>query len=379
MKMRSSLCVALAVVIGAASGCADDNCSKTLTCDVGDDDGGGAAGAGTATGTGGVQSSSSTAGGQGGATSTGVGGGQGGEAPAVPTSCQPDITCGGTSCCAQVSFPGGSFELGRSEDNGAPDYFPSGSANELPEHSATVAAFSLDRFEVTVGRFRQFVASYDGTPPPAGRGAVSGQPQTGWQSEWNAELPLTRAQLEQALDCNLVGSNTATWTDLPEGNESRPINCVHWYIAYAFCIWDGGRLPTEAEWEYAASGTSDRLYPWGVPAPAATRSSYDCFNENDGCDVTDVVDVFALPLGETPDGLANMAGNVSEWVRDHYTASFYNSGPCVNCVNLASVPQRVRRGGSFAGGSGDLRTTSRGGGSTAPYTAEDTGFRCARD
>ncbi|WP_437616378.1 SUMF1/EgtB/PvdO family nonheme iron enzyme [Sorangium sp. So ce834] len=82
---------------------------------------------------------------------------------------------------------------------------------------------------------------------PTGAGKHPSDPRTGWDPAWNDAL--TKA-LPVAMACN--GSSHKTWTDTPGANENAPINCVYWVVALAFCAWDGGRLPTEAEWQYAA-------------------------------------------------------------------------------------------------------------------------------
>src|SRR6201999_4137350 len=84
-----------------------------------------------------------------------------------------------------------------------------------------------------------------------------------------------------AWDTNLTCDPTAsTWTG---GDDSRPMNCVTWFESYAFCIWDGGFLPSEAEWEYASSGGKDyRLYPWGNTDPGL-QNQYAIY----GCDFPD--------------------------------------------------------------------------------------------
>jgi formylglycine-generating enzyme required for sulfatase activity len=77
-----------------------------------------------------------------------------------------------------------------------------------------------------------------------------------------------QATLIAAVKCS---ATYQTWTDSAGSNESRPMNCITWYEAFAFCIWDGGRLSTEAEWNYAAAGGSEqRQYPWSVPPGSTT-------------------------------------------------------------------------------------------------------------
>jgi sulfatase modifying factor 1 len=142
-------------------------------------------------------------------------------------------------------------------------------------YPAEVSDFRLDTYEVTVGRFRKFVAAYSQTMIAAGAGAnPNNASDTGWSTAWNASLDAGSEALATALKC--FGSYQ-TWTDAPgsAAAESLPINCIDWFEAEAFCIWDGGRLPTEAEWNYAAAGgTQQRVYPWGSTAPDCSYANF---------------------------------------------------------------------------------------------------------
>jgi sulfatase modifying factor 1 len=195
----------------------------------------------------------------------------------LPASCTAHgagtTTCGanGESCCTSLEVTGGTYDR---------TYTSSGDAAADEAAPATVTGFRLDEYEVTVGRFRQFVSAWNGGAgyvPPAGSGrhahlngglglASDGGDagiayETGWLSSDNGAIAPTDA----SLACE---SQFATWTTRAGGNENLPINCVNWYEAYAFCIWDGGFLPSEAESEYAAAGGSQqREYPWGGAAP----------------------------------------------------------------------------------------------------------------
>jgi formylglycine-generating enzyme required for sulfatase activity len=271
--------------------------------------------------------------------------------------------------------------MGRSVQTGASDYFASGASGELPEHSATVDPYLLDKYEVTVGRFRQFVLAYSdwhtiARNPKTDAGAHPKVANSGWASTWTAtdkDLPADPDALKLALHCD---ASYATWSDVPGTGEVYPINCVTFYVAFAFCIWDGGRLPSEAEWEYAASGGErNQLYPWGADAPDATRANY----------VTNGTPRFAVgSLGARSAGYfghLDLAGSVSEWVLDWYAAGYYGTAAnpvnCSNCVNTTPAVDRVVRGGDALGSANNLRSAYRG--VRAPATISiESGFRCAR-
>jgi len=293
-------------------------------------------------------------------------------------------TCGkeaNINCCASVAVPGGTFPMGRGSSSDA-CVECTGTADQ-PEHSVTVASFSLERFEVTVGRFRRFVDQYDGTPPLPDAGLHPLIPDSGWRSAWDANLPLTQAALKSGLraDKNYCDSR-GTWRDTPSGTETHPINCVTWYEAFTFCAWDGGRLPTEAEWEFvAAGGTENRLYPWGTQEPDTSRASYDClYHGTSGCSFEDLTPVGTLTAGAGRWDHRDLAGNVWEWDLDRYSPSWYAStgNSCVNCANLVEGAwDRVVRGGAYSTAIKTLRSAARSYGAPG-YRGAEVGFRCAR-
>jgi formylglycine-generating enzyme required for sulfatase activity len=168
----------------------------------------------------------------------------------VPPSCAGlPATCGAggaDSCCGRSTVPGTTYF--RSHDVATDNTFASTS------NPATVSDFVLDRYEITVGRFRAFVTAGRGTraePPLDGVGAHANIAASGWQAAWSGRLAVDTPALIAAVKCN---ATYQTWTDTPGGNEHRPMNCITWYEAMAFCAWDGGYLPTEAEWNCAATG-----------------------------------------------------------------------------------------------------------------------------
>lgn len=358
---------------GAQDGSAEADVTTGGTGGVGG--AGGTGGVGGAGGTGGVGGTGGT-GGVGGTGGTGgnAGAGAGDPGPEGP-SCTPTLDCGGRSCCENVLIGGGSFPMGRSADGtdmfacqGGGEECPS----ELPEHEVTVSPFHLDTFEVTVARFKRFVANFDPTFITAGKGAHPSIPGSGWQTAWNAELPGDEEDFKTRL--LEVDATQCTWSLSDTVGTRAAINCVAWYEAFAFCVWDGGRLPTEAEWEFAAAGgTLNRLYPWGGQIPAGRAN-------DDNTAIGPLSSVGSFPTGASVFGQLDLAGNMFEYVRDGYDDGWYDGGgaSCTDCANLDTAALVGIRGGSWSYGAQYLRAAAR-------FHAPDgdrhinVGFRCARD
>jgi len=195
---------------------------------------------------------------------------------------------------------------------------------KMGEFTSAVSTFRLDRFEVTVGRFRRFVDAYDSWRP---RHPIAGEGQhprlssaSAWQPTYDDALPQSAAALRSDISCDEMFQ---TWSS-DSARDSLPINCVSWYAAFAFCIWDGGRLPTESEWEYAASGGNARYtYPWGdSPAPDdvdGTYAVYNCLGSGMyDCSFKGIQPVGSRPLGMARYGQLDLAGSMWEWGLDWY-------------------------------------------------------------
>jgi formylglycine-generating enzyme required for sulfatase activity len=292
---------------------------------------------------------------------------------ASPSKQGPSINLTPLHQITQPKPASGSFAMGRS-DTGADNYSP-GKDYEQPEHTAKVDQFYLDTFEVTVSRFRNFVEAYNGTPPAEGEGDHHAL-GVGWQAAWNSLLPKSQADLISNLKCSPSHQN---WTDSVGANEDAPINCVSWFEAMAFCLWDGGRLPTEAEWEYAAAGGSEnRLYPWGAADPYVDNT---LANDAHGTPSSSI-SVGSFPKGKSKWGQQDLAGSMFEWTMDWFNETWYggNGNSCNNCsnsTNPSAYNLRVARGGGWISGEYEERAAYRD--LRAPASGhDDGGFRCAR-
>jgi formylglycine-generating enzyme len=167
------------------------------------------------------------------------------------------------------------------------------------------------------------------------------------------------------------------WTNLAGTQENLPINCVNWYEAFAFCIWDGGFLPSEAEWEYAAAGGSqEREFPWGSTDPGTTNQ-YAIYAS--GTNVANIAPVGTATLGSGRWGQLDLAGELWEWNLGSWSGGAEDDyvEPCVDCAVGTDVGTQVIRGGSFESDESDLIPPRRNG-DDAPSGYDDDGFRCAR-
>jgi formylglycine-generating enzyme required for sulfatase activity len=288
------------------------------------------------------------------------------------TDCGP----GHESCCISLDVTGGTFNR---------TYRNSGSGPTGQADPATVSTFGLDKYLVTVGRYRQFAAAWSGGwTPAAGSGkhaylsgggltATAGGVETGWDTTWTTNVRPTTSSLTGGSYCD---STHATWTAAATGGrENLPINCVNWYESYAFCIWDGGFLPSEAEWEYAAAGGSEqRQYPWGTAAPG-TMNQYAIYGAYYTGNSTGLAAVGTAAMGAGRWGQLDLAGEIWEWNLD-WKNTYVN--PCTDCVSLTKASYRIVRGDNFGGSVNNLVPTVRGGDIAPEGRDSNFGFRCAR-
>lgn len=249
---------------------------------------------------------------------------------------------------------GGSFIMGANGDVNNLD--------EQPPHQVVVPSFYLDRFEVSIQQYADFLNRQGGN-----RGMCGG---------FDCVKTLVDTQWANLLN------NFGVFEPRP-GTASFPITWVSWYGADSYCRSIGRRLPTEAEWEYAARGLDGRTYPWGNNPPVAYENAIFGNQLQDFSTAFRPVD--ALPQGASPFGVFGMAGGAAEWVADWYQTDYYQGQPTSHLPNENSASgQRVVRGGSWLDPAGELRATNRGHLSPAVQTVSNTayagvGFRCAQD
>ena len=228
-----------------------------------------------------------------------------------------------------VLIPAGQFEMG--SHDGAPD--------EQPVHTVRLAGFYIDKYEVTVGQYRQFVRA--------------------------------------------TGAAFPDWAEVARYAETdrHPMINVSWYDAMAYAKWAGKTLPTEAQWEYAArGGLEKKAYPWGDEALNIKKANY----EKSGAGKT-------VPVGSYPAngyGLHDMVGNVWEWCIDEYITDFYTTssnknpiaGPPISLLDdgfRKVITRRIVRGGGWDAAPRRLRVAYRDG--NGPRGKVDSvGFRCVR-
>jgi formylglycine-generating enzyme required for sulfatase activity len=228
----------------------------------------------------------------------------------------------------RVRVPGGSFWMGaQSRDPAGRNYDPKARGDEAPVHRVTVSDLWASRFPVTVKEFGAFLDARD-------RGYLNPR---NWSPRGWVWREGERRQEPGSWNDQLVHRN-------------RPITEVFWYEADAYCRWVGGRLPTEAEWEWMARGESGRRFPWGDPEPTEIHATFDARIQ-----ATTPVGIY--PEGGTKTGIADLGGNVWEWCADWYGE--YTEAEQIAPTGPDEGEFRVLRGGAFAYGAEWLRAASR--------------------
>lgn len=222
-----------------------------------------------------------------------------------------------------------------------------GEAAERPAHVVAVSAFAIDRLETTNANFGEFVSA-TARLTDAERAGVGWH----WDGTWH--------EVRGADWRHPYGPRSTI-----EGLARHPVVQVSWQDARAYCAWRGKRLPTEAEWERAARGTGDRTYPWGDAPPREGRryrASYGsdrCCRADSGDGYLFTAPVGSFPLGRSPFGVEDLAGNVWEWVEDSFDG------------------RKVIRGGGWGNDLRGLRSTLRHA-NLPDIGLSMVGIRCAR-
>ena len=271
---------------------------------------------------------------------------------------EPDPSITAKDGSEMLLIKAGTFSMGGMEEDLA--HFPRKEylnyLAERPRHTVSISAFYMDKFEITQAQYTRFLDHIE---------------QTGDRSMDHPEQPDNLDHRQRYINSEMTAPQ-------------QPVVGINWYDAYAYCNWAGKRLPTEAEWEYAARGPGDtyRKYPWGNEAPneggisrANIRSTQS--PEPDG-------HRYAAPVGSYPDGaspfgIMDMAGNAEEWVHDWLNFQYYEK------TEGAKDPQgplggnnKIIKGGSYGSDPYHVRIATRLYGARHPKT-ELLGIRCAQD
>jgi formylglycine-generating enzyme required for sulfatase activity len=217
-------------------------------------------------------------------------------------------------------------------ENGEPD--------EAPSHAITLSPFSIDKCEVTFAQYDSCVRSGRCTPAHYDDGACVIWTNDGFK---NVRVPL-------ALRHPLF-----------------PVVCVTWFQAQNYCQYRGSRLPTEAQWEYAAGSGRRATYSWGDAPPSASRCVLAPANR------PEKIGAFAA----NPWGLYDMTGNVWEWTGDRYARDYYSLSPQVDPSGADAGQYRVIRGGGWYSTGTQLKIRNRHW-FEPNFSEASIGFRCAQ-
>ena len=226
----------------------------------------------------------------------------------------------------EVYIPAGTFEMGYNGQDAKPD--------ESNIHTVSLSSFLIDKYEISTSQYALCVKQGVCTAPAS---------KASYKDTSYYENPVY---------------------------DNYPVIYINWDQAEKYCEWVGMRLPTEAEWEYAARGIEEYLYPWG--------DSYDPNLVNDVSNGLYLLEASgSRPDDKSPLGVFDLGGNVSEWIWDFYLDTQYNSAvPQKNPSGPATGYYHVIRGGSILAAKSSTRATNRAFGSTTS-NAQDRGFRCA--
>ena len=241
----------------------------------------------------------------------------------------------GIDAAPMVIVPEGEFPMG------VPKAARDGGVDERPNHDVFVDTFYIDKYEVTNGRYLQFITD------------------TGHRTPQHPSDPSK----------GLWQGNT-----MPESVVDLPVINVDWYDAKSYCEWAEKRLPTEAEWEKAAKGPNDWRFPWGDLEPTDRHLNYNQVWRGEAT----LVPVGIYEAGKSPYGAYDMAGNVWEWVADWYDPQYYSNSPASNPKGPTTGTHKVLRSSGWQVETPQVRIFTRI--KMDPLGRNNsTGFRCAKD
>jgi formylglycine-generating enzyme required for sulfatase activity len=239
-----------------------------------------------------------------------------------------------------VLVPAGKFTMGDS----------AGGIGTKPAHQISLDAYYIDKHEVTNAEYLSF-----------------------WKSDGGENSAYTPVSYGEEIG---IGD----WPQIAQTKPNYPVVGVSWNAADAYAKWVKKRLPTEAEWEKAARGTDERVWPWGnafFVSIGGANVHANVWNGRDGYD-NGLAPVGNYPTGASPYGVLDMGGNVWEWVADWFSESYYYRSPSQNPPGPEVGSRRVVRGGSWANGPQLARCMTRMGHHSAIGTSF-IGFRLAKD
>jgi len=223
-----------------------------------------------------------------------------------------------------VFIPEGSFTMGFKIDN----VNEWGDMDEEPVHRVTLSSYWIDKYEVTSSSFAKFLNEN--------------------KNEATRFIEVT-SSVTVEIENDVYRAR--------KGLDNYPVNRVSWFGADAYCRWKGKRLPTEAEWEKAARGDDQRIFPWGNDFPDNSRVTFRRKFKEKEFHVMEPVD--SMPQGISPYGVHHMAGNVWEWVSDWFDAVAYQEENRIDPIGPETGISKVLRGGNWYYKAYYMRTTYR--------------------
>lgn len=263
-----------------------------------------------------------------------------------------------------ITVPGGTYAIGRDD----------GPASQRPRHRVRLDTFHVDRTEVTNADFATFLNSL-GLPVRGsfGQGMIGAQNADAQTLELLNTPYADRARPSMIeLDDNEAEIVLVEGHFVPlAGRAAHPVTEVTWHGARAFCAWRGGALPTEAQWEAAARGQDDRLFPWGNEAPDRSRVVR-------GGSIGSTEPVGSRPAAASPHGALDMAGSLAEWTSSLKRPYPYRADD--GREDPDNSGERTTRGGDYEYDRAAINysTSFRDGFSNDPaHGHRHVGFRCA--